>query len=101
VLKLARGYRGARGNLYRSARNAVFKAGQYAYRDRRLKKRNYRRLWITRINAAARLHDLPYSRFMHGLKQAGVEIDRKVLADIALHDPEGFAAIAKVSKDNQ
>lgn len=101
VLKLASGFRGARGRLYRTARNAVFKAGQYAYRDRRVKKREFRRLWIARINAAARINGIAYSRLIHGLKRAGVELDRKVLADIALHDPDGFAAIASIAKEQQ
>lgn len=101
VLKLAKGFRGSRGNLYRAARNAVFKAGQYAYRDRRVKKRVFRRLWVTRINAASRINGISYNRFIFGLKQAGVEIDRKVLADIALHDPAGFTVISTIAKDNQ
>lgn len=98
VLKLAKGYRGARGKLYRSARNSVFKALSYAYRDRRVRKRDFRRLWIARINAGARANGINYSRFMHGLKKAGVDIDRKVLADIALQDPEGFTAIVDVAR---
>ena len=83
VIKLAKGYRGARKNVYRVATQAVAKAGQYAYRDRRAKKRNFRALWIQRINAAARLHDMTYSQFINGLKKAGIDLDRKVLADIA------------------
>lgn len=100
VLKLAKGFRGARGKLYRSARNSVFKALGYAYRDRRARKRDFRRLWIARINAGARANGVNYSRFIHGLKKAGVELDRKVLADIALQDPEGFSAIVGVARSN-
>ena len=95
VLKEAKGYYGARRKTYRSAKQAVIKAGQYAYRDRRAKKREFRRLWITRINAAARLNGLSYSRFMEGLHKAGVEVDRKVLADIAFRDDAAFAALAE------
>ncbi len=98
VLKKAKGYYGARSKVFRVAKQAVIKAGQYAYRDRRQRKRQFRALWITRINAAARLHDLSYSRLINGLKKAEIEIDRKVLADIAVHDPEGFGAIAEVAK---
>ena len=95
VLKKARGYQGARSRSYRVARQAVTKAGQYAYRDRRQRKRVFRALWIARINAAARLNGLSYSRFMSGLRKAGVELDRKVLADIAVHHQEAFAELAK------
>ena len=95
VLKKARGYQGARSRSYRVARQAVTKAGQYAYRDRRQRKRNFRALWIMRINAAARLHGLSYSRFMSGLRKAGIELDRKVLAHIAVHYQEAFADLAK------
>ena len=98
VLKLAKGFRGARGKLYRSARNSVFKALSYAYRDRRTKKRNFRRLWVTRINAGAHQNDLNYSRLINGLKKANIEIDRKVLADIALQDPEGFSVIVEAAR---
>jgi len=98
VLKEAKGYYGARSKVYRVAKQAVIKAGQYAYRDRRQKKRQFRALWIVRINAAAREHGLSYSRFIKGLKQAGVEMDRKVLADIAYHDKEGFAVLAEQAK---
>ena len=98
VLDLAKGYRGRRGNVYRIAKEAVMKAGQYQYRDRRQKKREFRALWIARINAAARLYGLSYSRIINGLGKAGVEIDRKVLADIAVHDTEAFAAIAQQAK---
>ena len=97
ILKLAQGYRGGRGKLYRSAADAVDKALHYAYRDRRARKRDFRRLWISRINAAARLHNLSYSRFIRGLKQAQVEIDRKVLADLAISDPDGFSHLAAIA----
>ena len=95
VLGKAKGYYNARRKVYRAAKQAVIKAGQYAYRDRRQNKREFRALWITRINAAARIYGLSYSRIINGLNKAGVEIDRKVLADIAIADPEAFAAIAK------
>ena len=95
VIKAAKGYYGRRKNCFRTAVQAVEKAGQYAYRDRRAKKRDFRKLWIQRINAAARLHDLKYSTLMHGLKLAGIELDRKSLSEIAIHDEKGFAAIAK------
>jgi large subunit ribosomal protein L20 len=98
VLKEAKGYYGARSKVYRVAKQAVIKAGQYAYRDRRQKKRQFRALWIARINAAARENGLSYSRFINGLKQAGIDIDRKVLADIAYHDSDGFAALAEQAK---
>ncbi len=98
VLDKAKGYYGARRKVYRVAKQAVIKAGQYAYRDRRNRKREFRALWITRINAAARGHGLSYSRLINGLKLAEIEIDRKVLADIAVHDPEGFGAIAEQAK---
>ncbi len=94
VLKLAKGYRGRRKSTIRVAMQAVEKAGQYAYRDRKVRKRTFRALWIQRINAAARLHDMTYSRFMNGLKLAGIELDRKVLADLAVREPEAFKAIA-------
>ena len=95
VLKAAKGYNGRRKNTIRVAKQAVEKAGQYAYRDRKARKRQFRGLWIQRINAAARLHDLTYSRFMNGLKLAGIELDRKVLADLAVREPEAFKAIAE------
>lgn len=98
VLKLAKGYSGARSRVFRVAKQAVTKAGQYAYRDRRQRKRQFRALWIARINAAARLNDLSYSRFINGLKKSNVEIDRKVLADIAVYDKDGFAKIAEIAK---
>jgi large subunit ribosomal protein L20 len=98
VLGKAKGYYGARSKLYKTAKQAVIKAGQYAYRDRRQRKRQFRALWITRINAAARLHDMSYSRLINGMSRAEMEIDRKVLADIAVHDPEAFGAIAAQAK---
>jgi len=99
IIKQAKGYYGRRKNCFRTAVQAVEKAGQYAYRDRRVKKRNFRALWIQRINAAARLHDMTYSTFMHGLKLQGIEMDRKVLSDIAIREPEQFATIAKSAQD--
>lgn len=99
VLSKAKGYYGARSKLFRVAKQAVIKAGQYAYRDRRQRKRQFRALWITRINAAARPLGLSYSRLMNGLKRADIEVDRKILADIAVHDPEGFAAVAAAAKE--
>ena len=95
VLGKAKGYYNARRKVYRAAKQAVIKAGQYAYRDRRQNKREFRALWITRINAAARIYGLSYSRIINGLNKAGVEIDRKVLADIALKEPEMFAGLVK------
>jgi len=97
VLKLAKGFRGGRSKLYRTAADAVDKALMYAYRDRKVRKRDFRQLWIARINAAARINDLSYSKFMHGLKLAGIQIDRKVLAELAISDPGGFAQIAKLA----
>ena len=94
VLALAKGYRGRRNNVYRIAKQAVMKAGQYAYRDRRQRKRQFRALWIARINAAARELGMNYSNFMNGLKKASIEVDRKVLADLAVFDKPAFAAIA-------
>ncbi|MBP6346488.1 MAG: 50S ribosomal protein L20, partial [Neisseriaceae bacterium] len=94
VIALAKGYRGRRKNVYRIAKQAVMKAGQYAYRDRRQRKRQFRQLWIIRINAAARECGLSYSKFMNGLKKASIEIDRKVLADMAVFDKAAFAQIA-------
>lgn len=97
VLALAKGYRGRRKNVYRIAKQAVMKAGQYAYRDRRAKKRVFRRLWIARINAASRQEGLSYSKFIAGLKKAAIDLDRKVLADLAVNDPAAFSGIvAKV-----
>ena len=98
VLKAAKGYYGARGNVYRAAKQAVIKAGQYAYRDRRVKKREFRALWIQRINAAARMCDMSYSRFIDGLNKAGIEVDRKMLADIAVHDMPAFEQLAEKAK---
>ncbi|MBT3347140.1 MAG: 50S ribosomal protein L20 [Thiotrichales bacterium] len=98
VLKEARGYYGARSRVYRVAKQAVTKAGQYAYRDRRQKKRQFRSLWIVRINAEARNNGLSYSNMINGLNKAGVEVDRKVLADLAVHDKIAFAAIAEQAK---
>ena len=95
VLKQAKGYYGARRKVYRVAKQAVIKAGQYSYRDRRTRKRMFRQLWIIRINAAARQFDLSYSRFMDGLNKAGIEVDRKVLADLAVHDIAAFGALAE------
>ena len=93
VLALAKGFRGRRGNVYRIAKQAVMKAGQYAYRDRRTKKRVFRQVWIARINAAARANGLTYSQFINGLNKAEIALDRKVLADIAVHDAAAFASI--------
>ena len=98
VLKLAKGYRGARSKLFRSATEAVDRALNYAFRDRRVKKRDFRSLWIIRINAASRINGLSYSKFIFGLKKANVQIDRKVLADIAVTDPNGFTQIAALAK---
>lgn len=98
VLEQAKGFSGRRKNTIRTAKAAVDRAGQYAYRDRRAKKRNFRALWIQRINAAVRAEGLTYSQFMHGLKLAGVELDRKVLADIAMHEGEAFSAIIAQAK---
>ena len=98
VIRLAKGYSGRRKNVYRVAKQAVSKAGQYAYRDRKQKKRVFRALWIVRINAAARQCGLSYSRFINGLMKADIEIDRKVLADLAVNDPSAFEALAEKSK---
>ena len=98
ILALARGYRGRRNNVYRVAKQAVMKAGQYAYRDRRQRKRQFRSLWIARINAAARELGMKYSTFMNGLKKAQVEVDRKVLADLAVFDKPAFAVLAQQAK---
>ena len=97
VLKLAKGYRGARSKLFRSATEAVDRALNYAFRDRRVKNRDFRSLWIVRINAASRINGLSYSKFIFGLKKANVQIDRKVLADIAVTDPNGFSQIAALA----
>ncbi|MCL4163290.1 UNVERIFIED_CONTAM: hypothetical protein GTU68_039672 [Idotea baltica] len=98
VLKKAKGYYGARSRVYRVATQAVTKAGQYAYRDRRQKKRQFRRLWIVRINAAARMFDMSYSRLMNGIHKAGIEVDRKMLADLAVHDIDAFEKVAEQAK---
>jgi len=98
VLSKAKGYYGARRKVFKVAKQAVIKAGQYAYRDRRQRKRQFRALWIARINAAARINGISYSRLINGLKLAEIEVDRKVLADIAVHDQEGFAALAEAAK---
>lgn len=100
VIAQAKGYKGRRKNVYRVAKQAVIKAGQYAYRDRRQRKRQFRALWIARINAGARECGITYSRLINGLKNAGIEVDRKVLADIAVFDKAGFAAIAEQAKAN-
>jgi large subunit ribosomal protein L20 len=96
--ELAKGYRGFRRNVIRVVKQAVTKAGQYAYRDRKQRKRQFRALWIVRINAAANEHGMSYSRFMNGLKKAGIEMDRKVLADLAVHEKAGFAALVEQAK---
>jgi len=98
VMKLAKGYFGGRSKLWKAAKEATERAARYAYRDRRRKKGEFRRLWIVRINAAARLHELSYNRFMSGLKRAGVDINRKVLADLAVRDPAAFEQLAEVAK---
>ena len=98
VLKQAKGYYGARSRIFRVAKQAVIKAGQYAYRDRRQRKRQFRALWIARINAGARMNGLSYSRFIAGLKKAAIEIDRKVLADIAVHDKAVFGQLVEKAK---
>jgi large subunit ribosomal protein L20 len=97
ILKLAKGYRGGRSKLFRTAADAVDKALMYAYRDRRTRKRDFRKLWITRINAATRMNDLSYSKFIRGLTLAGVELDRKILAELAVADPSGFSQIVKMA----
>jgi large subunit ribosomal protein L20 len=100
VLKLAKGYFGAKHKLFKVAQQQVFKSLQYAYRDRRQKKRDFRKLWITRINAAARINGLSYSRLMHGLKVAGIDINRKMLADLAVNDEKAFAELAAKAKSS-
>ena len=100
LLKLAKGFRGPRGNLYRIAREAVDRALSYAYRDRRARKRDFRRLWITRINAAARSNDISYSRLISGLAKANIAIDRKILADMAINDPGSFTQLAAIAREN-
>jgi len=98
VLKLAKGFRGGRSKLFRTAKSAVMKAGQWAYRDRRKRKSEFRSLWIIRINAAVRAYDMSYSKFMHGLKKQGISLDRKALADLAFHNPEVFKSLVEKSK---
>ena len=98
VLKLAKGYYGAKSKKYRVAKQAVMKSGNYAYRDRKAKKRDFRRLWITRINAAARMNGMSYSTFISGLKRNGVEVNRKVLAELAVHDQDAFADLVAIAK---
>lgn len=98
IIKAAKGYYGRRKNTFRIANQAVEKAGQYAYRDRKAKKRNFRSLWIQRINAAARLEGLTYASFINGLGKAGIEVDRKVLADIAVHEPQSFKTLIEKAK---
>jgi large subunit ribosomal protein L20 len=100
IMRLAKGARGGRSKLHKAAKETVERAWRYAYRDRRQKKREFRRLWIVRINAAARLHDLTYNRFMAGLRRAGVEIDRKMLADLAVRDPAAFGELAEVARQS-
>jgi large subunit ribosomal protein L20 len=101
ILEAAKGYFGRRKNLYKTAKEAVERARRYAYRDRKNRKREFRRLWIIRINAAARQNELSYSRFMNGLRRAGIEIDRKVLADLAIREPQAFEQLASAAKANQ
>jgi large subunit ribosomal protein L20 len=98
ILKLSKGYFGAKGKLFRTAKQAVMKSLNYSYNDRRLKKREFRKLWIARINAAARINGLSYSRFISGLKKSGIELNRKVLADMAVNDANGFAQLAQLAK---
>ena len=99
ILALAKGYRGTKSKLYRSAKESVERALNFAYTGRKLKKRDFRKLWIVRINAACRLNDMKYSQFIHGLSLAGIELDRKVLADMAVKQPEAFAVVAGQAKD--
>ncbi len=99
VIKAAKGYYGRRKNTFRTANQAVEKAGQYAYRDRKTRKRNFRALWIQRINAAAREHGMTYGRFIHGLSQAGIEVDRKVLADLAVREPDAFETLVNRARE--
>lgn len=100
ILKLAKGYRGARSKQFKKANESVMKAGFYAYRDRRVKKRNFRRLWITRINAAARANGISYSRLMCGLTKAGVEVDRKMMSELAISDAAAFTKLVEIAKKN-
>ena len=101
VLKEAKGYFGSKHRLYKTAKEQLMHSGQYAFRDRRQKKRDFRKLWITRINAACRLNDISYSRFIEGLNKAGVEVNRKMLSEIAINDPKAFAELVKVAKDGK
>lgn len=101
ILKLAKGYWGRKSKWFRPANQQVMKSLVYAYRDRRIKKRNFRRLWITRINAACRLNDISYSRFINGLKRSGVQVNRKVLSELAVNDAAAFAALVQVAKKHQ
>jgi large subunit ribosomal protein L20 len=101
ILEKAKGYQGSRRKRYRVAKEQVMHSGMYAYRDRRDRKAQFRRLWIARINAAARPHGISYSRFINGLKTAGIEVDRKILADIAVHDPKAFAGLVEQAKSAQ
>jgi len=98
ILKLAKGFRGARSKLFKTANQTVIKALSHAYKGRKLKKRDFRKLWITRINAAARINGMSYSRFMNGLRLAGIEMNRKMLSEMAIHDKEGFSQLVEVSK---
>jgi large subunit ribosomal protein L20 len=100
VMKLAKGFVAGRGNVYRMAADSVDKALMYAFRDRKARKRDFRKLWIARINAGARMNDLSYSKFMHGLKQSGIEIDRKILAELAISDPAAFSQLAAKAAAN-
>ena len=100
IFKAAKGYFGGRKNLYKTAKDAVEKGWEHAYRDRRKKKRNFRRLWIVRINAGVREHGLSYSRFINGLKESGIELDRKALADLAVRNPEAFSAVVDRAKES-
>ncbi|RKQ29924.1 50S ribosomal protein L20 [Oceanobacillus halophilus] len=99
VLKLAKGYYGSKRALFKTAKQQVIKSGQYAYRDRRQRKRDFRKLWIARINAAARLNDISYSKLMHGLKVAGIDINRKMLSELALNDEKAFAQLVEKAKE--
>ena len=101
VLKAAKGYFGSKHRLYKSAKEQLMHSGQYAFRDRKQKKRDFRKLWITRINAACRMNDISYSRFIEGLTKAGVEVNRKMLSEIAINDPKAFTELVKVSKDGK
>ncbi len=98
VLKLAKGYYGSKHTLFKTAKQQVMKSGQYAYRDRRQRKREFRKLWISRINAAARLNDMSYSKLMHGLKVAGIDVNRKMLSELAIHDEKAFSQIVEQAK---